>query len=48
MKNQDEAFLNLEEFILLNKIGEGGFGEVHIVVKKDLKTKYVAKSQKIL
>ncbi|KAK8872217.1 hypothetical protein M9Y10_007982 [Tritrichomonas musculus] len=45
--NQDNPFLNLENFILLNKIGEGGFGEVFLIINKDLETKYVAKISKI-
>ncbi|KAK8846967.1 hypothetical protein M9Y10_019541 [Tritrichomonas musculus] len=45
--NQDEQIINPENFILLNKIGEGGFGEVYIVIKKEHETKYVAKISKI-
>ena len=45
--NQEEQYLNLDDFILLNKIGEGGFGEIYIAVKKNQNTKYVAKISKI-
>ncbi|KAK8872218.1 hypothetical protein M9Y10_007983 [Tritrichomonas musculus] len=44
--NQDKSYLNLENFIILNKIGEGGFGEVFVVLNKDLGIKYVAKISK--
>ena len=45
--NQSEPFINLQNYILLNKIGEGGFADVFLVINKDLDTKYVAKISKI-